>query len=117
MTNARSGKGSPIAPGARRQHQKTKQDGNPRDHLAPLIGRAGEVELDRPRSVWELDSYERIISTTDRRWLAVDRGFPTRIVVLRYNKGCSRRGGRTEIDPDLPWLVMADARCHCNWSW
>src|ERR1700687_6289984 len=112
MTSARSGKESPIVPNARRQHQESKQNGNPCDDLAPLIGRAGEVELDVPSSGRELDPDESVIDSTDGRWLPVHGGLPTRIVVLRDDERCAVPRRRTQIDPHLAWLVMTDARCH-----
>src|ERR1700737_2970359 len=104
MTSARSGKESPIAPNACRQHHESKKDGDPRDHLALLIRWAGEVELDAPCSGRELDPDEGVIDSPDGCCLPVDRGLPTRIVALRDDERCTVARGRTQIDPHLAGL-------------
>src|SRR3954453_1578629 len=106
MTSARSGKASPVAPRSGAQHQDAQQNGDPGYDLPTLVGRAGELEVDRACASRQLDSDHGIIGAADSSRLPISGSNPARIVILRNHQRSTGRSRLAQANPHASRLVM-----------
>src|SRR6185369_5619835 len=105
MTSARSANAPPIAPKPDYKHHQTNQDGDPGYNLPPFVAGTGESQRDISGAGGKLHADHGVIDSADVRWLSINAGQPTGIIILGDYERRSGRCRCTQRDINLPRLI------------